>query len=113
MDYEKQSRYSFDVKAWYEMIPTLSSTVNVEVQINDQNDHVPTFKEKSFNKRIDENVRSGTFFFQVLAEDGDGSRKNSMVSYKIIGDLGLPFTIGKQSGRSSPRHRARGRAART
>ena len=80
------------------MIPTLSSTVHVEVQINDQNDHVPTFKDKSFNKRIDENVRSGTFFFQVLAEDGDGSRKNSMVSYKIVGDSGLPFTVGKQSG---------------
>jgi len=98
LDYEQESRYAFDVKAWYEMIPTLSSTVRVEVQVNDQNDHSPVFKEKSFNRQIDENVRSGTFFLLAHADDFDGSRENSMITYRLIADPGLPFSIGSQSG---------------
>ncbi|XP_066917747.1 protocadherin Fat 1-like [Clytia hemisphaerica] len=99
LDYEKASRYAFDLKAHYESIPTLSSTVRVTVQVNDQNDHKPQFKEKKFDLQIDENVRSGTFFLLAYAEDKDGSRENSLVTYRLIGGPpSLPFKIGPQSG---------------
>ena len=98
LDYEKETRYAFDIRAHYESIPTLSSTVRVEVQVNDQNDHVPAFKMNELRRQIDENVRSGTFFLSAFAEDGDGSRENSLVTYSLLGDPSLPFTIGSQSG---------------
>lgn len=98
LDYEKETRYAFDVKAFYKSIPTLSSTVRVEVQVNDQNDHTPVFTETEFRRQIDENVRSGSFFLSVYAEDADHSRENSLVTYSIIGDVSLPFSIGLQSG---------------
>lgn len=99
MDYEKQSRYSFNIRAYYEVIPTLSSTVNVEIQVNDQNDHKPLFSQQDpFRKQIDENVRPGTFVLQAFATDGDGSNKNSVVTYSIQGDQNLPFVVGTQSG---------------
>ena len=98
LDYEKETRYAFDIRAHYKSIPTLSSTVRVEVQVNDQNDHVPAFKLDKLHRKIDENVRSGSFFLSAYAEDGDGSRENSLVTYSLVGDPLIPFTIGSQSG---------------
>lgn len=98
LDYEKETRYAFDIRAHYKSIPTLSSTVRVEVQVNDQNDHVPAFNVDHFHRQIDENVRTGSFFFSAYAEDGDGSRENSLVTYSLVGDPLIPFAIGSQSG---------------
>lgn len=98
MDFETQSRYSFDIKAFYEVIPSLSSTVNVEIQVNDDNDHSPRFSQKSFHEKIDENVRPGKFILQAFAVDDDGSNKNSAIMYSIEGEENLPFVIGTQTG---------------
>ena len=43
-------------------------------------------------------MRSGTFFLLAHADDLDGSRENSMITYRLISDPGLPFSIGPQSG---------------
>ena len=44
-------------------------------------------------------MRSGTFFLLAYAEDQDGSRENSLVTYRLIGGPpSLPFKISPQSG---------------
>ena len=91
-------RYIFNVKAWFEMIPSLSSMVNVVVIIKDVNDHRPVFKQQFYFKQIDENVRAGTFVLQTYATDGDGTSENSDLSYRLISASTVPFVIEANTG---------------
>lgn len=98
LDYEVKSRYIFSVKCWFEMIPSLSSLVNVEISIVDVNDHKPVFNSPSYFKKIDENVRAGTFVLQTFATDGDGTSANSQIAYRLISRENIPFQIDATSG---------------
>ena len=83
---------------WFRDIPQLSSVVDVEVRITDQNDHKPVFSQDEFIVNIDENVIDGTFVLKAFAADSDGSSENSEVSYFIGGLDELPFIINTQNG---------------
>ncbi|XP_065667525.1 protocadherin Fat 1 [Hydra vulgaris] len=95
LDYEVQTRYVFSVKASYKSVP-LSSMVVIEVLVDDTNDNFPQFNQAEYFTHIDENIRSGTFVTQVFAQDNDGSKENSKITYKIFNDLDVPFSIDFQ-----------------
>ena len=98
IDYESKSQYIFTLKAWFQQIPSLSSMVNIEVNINDVNDHTPIFLEDSYFQQIDENIRPGTFVLQTFAKDKDKSKENSKVLYRLVSNTKNPFAVNSQSG---------------
>ena len=70
--------------------------VLVEVLVDDTNDNSPQFNQAVYSTQIDENIRSGTYVTQVFAQDNDGSKENSKITYRILQDTLVPFSIDFQ-----------------
>ncbi|ELV09857.1 Protocadherin-23, partial [Tupaia chinensis] len=101
LDYEAVSHYLFRVVTTdHSRSPPLSSTVFLSVDVEDQNDHSPSFLEELVVIGVEENVPPGTLVEVFNAKDGDGSFLNSRVQYGIESHHpGVnPFLIHPSSG---------------
>ncbi|XP_062055036.1 protocadherin-23 [Lepus europaeus] len=84
LDYEVRSHYLFRVVAKdYSRDPAPSSTVFLSIDVEDQNDHSPSFQEELIVISVEENVPIGTLVYVFNAKDGDGSFLNSRIQYSI------------------------------
>nr|XP_051675918.1 protocadherin-23 isoform X1 [Oryctolagus cuniculus] len=84
LDYEFRSHYLFRVVAKdYSRDPIPSSTVFLSIDVEDQNDHSPSFQEELIVISVEENVPIGTLVYVFNAKDGDGSFLNSRIQYSI------------------------------
>ncbi|XP_036097828.1 protocadherin-23 [Molossus molossus] len=84
LDYEMTSHYLFRVITKdHSQNPPLISTVFLSIDVEDQNDHSPSFQEESIVISIEENVPVGTLVHVFNANDGDGSFLNSRIQYFI------------------------------
>nr|XP_046152091.1 protocadherin Fat 2-like [Oncorhynchus gorbuscha] len=91
-DFEKKSRYEFDVIANYGEAET-----HIVVEITDENDNAPTFTKPSYQTTLSENVPIGSSVLTVSAIDVDRGR-NGFVIYAIAISDPSPFTIDPISG---------------
>ncbi|XP_048884479.1 protocadherin beta-16-like isoform X23 [Brienomyrus brachyistius] len=80
LDRETQSEYNITVICADEGIPSLSSSVILNLQISDVNDNVPVFEQSSYVTYVLENNTPGFSIFSVKASDADWNQ-NSRVSY--------------------------------
>ncbi|KAK0062708.1 protocadherin-11 X-linked, partial [Biomphalaria pfeifferi] len=64
--------------------PKMSSSVNFEVKVKDENDNFPVFTESFYQKSIPENNRQGQVILKVTATDADYG-ENGRVSYSLLG----------------------------
>nr|XP_019588825.1 PREDICTED: protocadherin-23 [Rhinolophus sinicus] len=84
LDYEMISHYLFRVVTIdHSRIPPLNSTVFLSIDVEDQNDHSPSFQDEFIVINIEENVPVGTLVHVFNAKDGDGSFLNSRIQYFI------------------------------
>ncbi|KAM9237277.1 LOW QUALITY PROTEIN: protocadherin-23 [Dugong dugon] len=84
LDYEMTSHYLFRVVIKdHSKNPPLNSTVFLNIDMEDQNDHSPSFQDEFIVISIEENVPVGTLVYVFNAKDGDGSFLNSRIQYFI------------------------------
>ncbi|KAF7668280.1 hypothetical protein LDENG_00021540 [Lucifuga dentata] len=96
LDRETTEFYTFGVEARDHGIPVMSSSASVSITVLDVNDNVPTFTEKSYSLKINEDAVVGTSVVTVTAVDRD---VNSVVTYQISsGNTRNRFAITSQSG---------------
>ncbi|KAF5923427.1 hypothetical protein HPG69_006597, partial [Diceros bicornis minor] len=101
LDYEMTSHYLFRVVTKdHSKIPPLNSTVFLSIDVEDQNDHSPSFQDEFIVISVEENVPIGTLVHVFNAKDGDGSFLNSRIQYFIESHHpGVnPFLIHPSSG---------------
>ncbi|XP_078405870.1 cadherin-related family member 2-like [Cetorhinus maximus] len=70
------------VKAYDLGVPSLSTTVNVTINVEDENDNSPVFTESVYNASVMENTL-GAFVTLVKASDNDATEINYRVIYRI------------------------------
>ncbi|XP_037353660.2 protocadherin-23 [Talpa occidentalis] len=101
LDYEMASHYLFRVVTKdSSKNPSPNSTVFLNIDVEDQNDHSPSFQDEFIVIGVEENVPVGTWVHVFNAQDGDGSFLNSRIQYFIDAYLpGVnPFLIHPSSG---------------
>uniref|UniRef100_A0A1A8UWT2 FAT tumor suppressor homolog 2 n=1 Tax=Nothobranchius furzeri TaxID=105023 RepID=A0A1A8UWT2_NOTFU len=91
-DYERKDRYEFDVVANHGDAET-----HVVVEITDENDNSPQFKQTSYRATVDENAPVGSSVLKVFAFDIDKG-KNGYVTYAIANPDLVPFIIDPFTG---------------
>nr|XP_023698685.1 protocadherin gamma-A11-like isoform X25 [Paramormyrops kingsleyae] len=80
LDRETQSEYNITVICADEGIPSLSSSVVLNIKVSDVNDNAPVFDKTSYDAYIMENNAPGLSVFSVKASDADWNQ-NSRISY--------------------------------
>ncbi|GAA6101335.1 cadherin EGF LAG seven-pass G-type receptor 1 [Tachysurus ichikawai] len=96
LDRETTEFYNFGVEARDHGVPVMSSSASVSVTVLDVNDNVPTFTQKLYNLKINEDAPVGASVLTVTAIDRD---VNSVVTYQISsGNTRNRFAITSQSG---------------
>ncbi|KAM3859079.1 cadherin EGF LAG seven-pass G-type receptor 1 [Diretmus argenteus] len=96
LDRETTEFYTFGVEARDHGIPVMSSSASVSITVLDVNDNVPTFTEKVYSLKINEDAVVGTSVLTMTAVDRD---VNSVVTYQISsGNTRNRFAITSQSG---------------
>ncbi|XP_078534042.1 protocadherin-23 [Lissotriton helveticus] len=63
--------------------PPQNSTVFLNIEVGDVNDHSPSFPNSFIAIAINENVPVGTMVHTFNAKDGDGSMENSWLKYSV------------------------------
>ncbi|XP_006232597.1 protocadherin-23 isoform X2 [Rattus norvegicus] len=82
LDYEMTSHYLIRVISKdHSRSPAWNSTVFLSIDVEDQNEHSPSFQDGFIVISIEENVPVGTLVYVFNAKDGDGSFLNSRVQY--------------------------------
>lgn len=71
LDFEARSSYDMVVKAQDSGVPSLSSTSNILIEVNDIQDQKPFFVNAPYSVSIPENVPEGTEIFEIKVRDGD------------------------------------------
>lgn len=96
LDRETTEYYTFGVEARDNGIPVMSSSASVSITVLDVNDNAPTFTEKIYSLKINEDAVVGSSVLTVTAVDQD---INSVVTYQISsGNTRNRFAITSQSG---------------
>jgi len=97
LDRESVEFFTFGVEARDHGVPTaMSSSASVSITVLDVNDNVPTFTEKLYALKINEDAVVGTSVLTLTAVDRD---VNSVVTYQISsGNTRNRFAITSQSG---------------
>ncbi|KAJ7997604.1 hypothetical protein DPEC_G00230730 [Dallia pectoralis] len=84
LDYEESDRYTLlvEVSDFTRAYPS-SHRVQLDIHIQDRNDHAPQFTEDPVTIVIPENTPPGASIYTFQADDKDGSSPNSLVRYSI------------------------------
>ncbi|NP_001344094.1 protocadherin-23 [Mus musculus] len=101
LDYEMTSHYLIRVISKdHSQSPAWNSTVFLSIDVEDQNEHSPSFQDEFIVISIEENVPVGTLVYVFNAKDGDGSFLNSRIQYFAeSSSVGVnPFLIHPSSG---------------
>ena len=92
LDFETRMEYHFTVVATDMGIRSLSSEVDVYVQVTDFNDNPPVFTQTRYRGDILENGPTGQSILDVMVTDND-SATNSNVTFSIISEFNDTFVI--------------------
>ncbi|KAK6318507.1 hypothetical protein J4Q44_G00117980 [Coregonus suidteri] len=95
LDRETTDFYTFGVEAVDHGVPAMSSSASVSVTVLDVNDNVPTFTQRLYSLKINEDAVVGTSVLALSAIDRDA---NSVVTYQISsGNTRNRFAITSQT----------------
>nr|XP_033813815.1 cadherin EGF LAG seven-pass G-type receptor 1 isoform X2 [Geotrypetes seraphini] len=96
LDRETVDHYSFSVEARDHGLPVTSSSASVAITVLDVNDNHPTFAERVYHLRLNEDAAVGSSVLTLTAVDRD---VNSVVTFQIAsGNTRNRFAITSQSG---------------
>ncbi|XP_042323272.1 cadherin EGF LAG seven-pass G-type receptor 1 isoform X2 [Sceloporus undulatus] len=95
LDRETVENYHFGVEARDHGVPVMTSSASVSITVLDVNDNSPTFTEKVYHLRLNEDATVGSSVLALTAVDKD---VNSVVTYQITsGNTRNRFAITSQS----------------
>nr|XP_020652661.1 cadherin EGF LAG seven-pass G-type receptor 1 isoform X2 [Pogona vitticeps] len=95
LDRETVENYHFGVEARDQGVPVMTSSASVSITVLDVNDNSPTFTEKVYQLRLNEDAVVGSSVLTLTAVDKD---VNSVVTYQITsGNTRNRFSITSQS----------------
>ncbi|XP_064208725.1 protocadherin-16 isoform X3 [Anguilla rostrata] len=85
LDYERGARYTLriEVDDFSRAYPS-SHLVQLDIEVQDSNDHAPQFPEDPVTIVVPENMEPGSSVYTFQAEDRDGTGPNSEVRYSIL-----------------------------
>nr|XP_023660997.1 protocadherin-16-like [Paramormyrops kingsleyae] len=85
LDYERGTRYTLQIEVddLSQAYPN-SHLVQLDINVQDNNDHAPQFPEDPVTIVVSENMPPGSSVYTFQAMDGDGSGPNSEVRYSIL-----------------------------
>ncbi|XP_030067041.1 protocadherin alpha-5 [Microcaecilia unicolor] len=86
IDRERNSEYEIIIIARDEGSPSLSTTVNIPVEITDVNDNAPTFPQPFYSLSVKENSLPGSLIFSVSALDPD-LNENAFITYSLVQNI--------------------------
>ncbi|XP_069485338.1 cadherin EGF LAG seven-pass G-type receptor 1 isoform X3 [Ambystoma mexicanum] len=96
LDRETVEYYNFGVEARDQGVPVMTSSASVTITVLDVNDNNPTFTEKVYHLRLNEDAAVGSSVLTLTAVDKD---VNSVVTFQITsGNTRNRFAITSQSG---------------
>lgn len=96
LDRERQEVYNLKVTATD--LGNLSSSTQLTINVEDENDNVPVFQHGPLRILLPETARPGSKIAEVRAQDADGKGPNSKVEYFITsGDKG-EVRVDRQTG---------------
>jgi protocadherin Fat 4 len=99
IDWEIGSNYTVAVVAYDLGYPSLSSQVNLTINIFDINDQPPLWDIVSLNISVNENSLPGTSVGYIMAYDLDSEGNNSLITYGIAMDFATKhFDINSTTG---------------
>lgn len=85
LDYEQNTQYNLKIEVDdFSQFPPNSTLVNLDIAIEDSNDHSPEFAEDPITIVISENIETGSSVYTFQAMDKDGSGPNSELVYSIL-----------------------------
>ena len=96
LDREMTSQYTLNVLAQDRGTPPLSTTVSVNILVEDINDNAPQFFDSTISTTLFENSEEGTFIVTLEAADLDAGT-NGFIQYSIHPDNASLFLI-EQNG---------------
>ena len=94
---EAIANYDVEVVCEDRGIPPLASSMHVSVNVMDENDHNPRFRQPTYRATIFENDRNNPFLVAVEAFDEDVG-ENADITYQLQEDVSGMFNIGGVSG---------------
>ncbi|XP_076001821.1 protocadherin-23 [Genypterus blacodes] len=98
LDHETQRWHRLTVRAEDGGRPSLSSTQNLAVQVEDVNDQPPVFQRRVYNASVVENRGAGEPVIRVSASDMD-SGENAVVLYSLLPGPGYElFSVDPHTG---------------
>lgn len=97
LDREERSRYIIKIICFDHGSPVLNSSEQLEVRVQDVNDHTPKFPYSIYNGSIKENLLTGTSILKAQAWDDDEGN-NSKITYKISGYESQYFRVNSENG---------------
>nr|XP_010963363.1 PREDICTED: LOW QUALITY PROTEIN: protocadherin-16 [Camelus bactrianus] len=75
-------------------MPSRTAQATVHVQLQDQNDHAPSFTLPHYRVAVTEDLAPGSTLLTLEATDADGSRTHTTVDYSIVsGNRGRVFQL--------------------
>ncbi|KJH47964.1 cadherin domain protein [Dictyocaulus viviparus] len=93
LDREETSAYLITVTVNDAAVPSLNSTTQLEIVVDDVNDNPPLFSTQNYSVSVPEDVPVGTSFLQVSAVDLD-SGNNGIVDYYLnISDASIVYDL--------------------
>nr|XP_023822931.1 protocadherin-16-like [Salvelinus alpinus] len=85
LDYERSARYTLQIEVDdFSMTLPSSHLVQLDIEVEDSNDHGPRFPEDPITVVIPENMEPGASIYAFQASDQDGSGPNSLLTYSIL-----------------------------
>lgn len=84
LDYEKGAQYTLQIEVddFSKVYPS-TYMIQLEINVQDSNDHAPEFPEDPVTIVVPENMQPGSSIYTFQATDKDGSGPNSEVRYSI------------------------------
>ncbi|XP_056330520.1 protocadherin-16 [Danio aesculapii] len=98
LDRESRAKYTLTVEAQDQGIPSLTSTVTLDISVLDLNDNSPVFPSSSYSVEVSEDASAGSLVLEVSASDKDEG-SNSQVVYFLSHESKGMFIVDQHTGR--------------
>ncbi|XP_026137609.1 protocadherin-16-like [Carassius auratus] len=98
LDRESRAKYTLTVEAQDQGIPSLTSSVTLDISVLDLNDNSPVFPSSSYSVEVSEDASEGSPVLEVSASDKDEG-SNSQVVYFLSHESRGMFIVDQHTGR--------------